>query len=1069
MKVLKFLLLSALTLSALTAVGVGIFVTTFDPNEYKDQLIAKVKADTGRDLTLDGPLEFGVWPKLRITAGPLKLGNASGFGDTPMLAANKVQLAIASWPLLSNRIEMDTVVLHGVSVNLARNAQGVGNWEDLGGTSAPAADSPPSNRAAPLVALMLGGVDIQDGSFTWQDAVSGQDLSLSGITASTGALTFGKPIELKVAATAKASQPALDADLRLSGTLNYEVTDKHYVLAPLVLVADLRGAHLPGGTAQLQLDAALDLDLKAQTAKLSGLKFDGLGTAISGEFSARNIDEPQPSASGQLVIKGADLAQVFNAFALPVGKQLAGVTERDFDFTTAFDADMDSGEVKVTQLEGQMLGAQLNGAFTASNAHTDKPTAKGNLHAHGPDLPTLVAVMAQLQGANAATQKQLSQALASSRDKSFDVKLDLDVDMGAGRAALPRLDARLLGNVLNGRITATNATSDKPAVQGEFKASGGDFPALLAVMAGLAGGDSGLAPMAQSLAKETDKNFSFESGFDADMANGRMTLSKLAADVAGVSVRGNLNGEGMDLASKQGKVAGKFSIESKDSGPLLRAVGQGDMAQSVKSIKLDAGMEGGLDDLRLSPLSMVARVASPEVAKPVDLQITAASAHANLKAETASIKNLAVTGLGLNAKADIEAEHIMSKLSYSGTLAVPSFNPRKLLKTLNKPVPVMADAKALQALAFTTTFSGTATSIKLAELGVTLDESHLTGDVDVAAFTGPDVNFNLALDAIDVDRYLEPPAKGEGKTVVTPDAAVAGAANSLPVEQLRTLKIKGELRAAALTVSGAKMKNVKFAIDAAKGLIKLDPLAAQLYEGSYQGSVVLDARGPQAELALTTQLDKVEMAPLLKDTAKNDSLSGAVSFDAALKAAGGDGPRVKQTLGGKGQFGVANGVFRGVDAVAILRAVEQVIECKCMVPVPKGGQTAFKSLKGTLAVKNGVVRNEDLLMAGEGFTIQGRGMLVNLNDNSLKYDLTLAVAEQTTSSASNTYKLGGYEVPIACRGQIESPSCLPDFGHILGAVAKDAAKKKIEKAVNKKLKGVLNGKDGEALKNLLKF
>ena len=28
---------------------------------------------------------------------------------------------------------------------------------------------------------------------------------------------------------------------------------------------------------------------------------------------------------------------------------------------------------------------------------------------------------------------------------------------------------------------------------------------------------------------------------------------------------------------------------------------------------------------------------------------------------------------------------------------------------------------------------------------------------------------------------------------------------------------------------------------------------------------------------------------------------------------------------------------------------------------------------------------------------------------------------------------------------------------------------KIEKAVNKKLKGVLNGKDGEALKNLLKF
>jgi hypothetical protein len=122
-----------------------------------------------------------------------------------------------------------------------------------------------------------------------------------------------------------------------------------------------------------------------------------------------------------------------------------------------------------------------------------------------------------------------------------------------------------------------------------------------------------------------------------------------------------------------------------------------------------------------------------------------------------------------------------------------------------------------------------------------------------------------------------------------------------------------------------------------------------------------------------------------------------------------------------------------------------------------------------LNIKQGVVRNQDLVMNGEGFTIKGRGTLANLNDNSLKYDLLLAVSEQRSTSAKNTYKLGGYEVPIACHGQLNSPTCLPDFAHILGAVAKDAAKKKIEKAVGKKLKGVLEGKQGDALKNLLKF
>ena len=1069
MKVLKTLLIIVAALLALVVAGVGIFLATFNPDDYKEQLIARVKADTGRDLVLDGPLEIGVWPKLRLQAGPLKLGNAAGFGDQPMFAADDIQVAVATLPLLSKRIEMDTVVLHGVSVNLARNEQGLGNWQDLSGASKPADGAKSSSSGGQLAALILGGVDIKDGRFSWHDASTGQQMTLSAITATTGALTFGKPISLKVSATAKANQPALDADINLTGTLNYNVDDKHYVLAPLLLVADLRGAQLPGGAARIELDAGLDLDLKAQTAKLSGLQLDGLGTQLSGEFSARNIDDAQPSASGQLVIKGADLAQVFNAFALPVGKQLAGVAERSFDFTTAFDADMDSGEVKVTQLEGKLLGAQLNGAFTASKANTEQATATGNLHARGPDLPTVVAVIAQLQGTSGATLKQLNQALAGSRDKSFDVNVDLDVDMGAGKAALPRLDAKLLGNVLSGHLVATNTTAKKPAVQGELKASGTDFPALLAVVAGLQGKDSSLAPMAQSLAKEANKSFSFESGFDADMASGRMALSKLTADVAGVNLRGNLNGEGVDFAQGRGKLAGKLVAESADTGPLLRAVGQGEMAQSVKSFKLDTGVEGGLDDLRLSPLSMVARVASPEVPEAVDLKITAASAHANLQAETASIKALAITGLGLNAKADIEAEKIMSKPTYSGTLTVPSFNPRSLLKTLNKPVPKTADAKALSALAMTTKFSGTSSSIKLADLSVTLDESHLHGDVDVAAFTGPDMSFKLALDTIDVDRYLEPVAKGKSKTVVTPDAAVAGAANSLPVEELRGLKIKGELSAAAVKISGARMKNVKFAIDAAKGLIKLEPLAAQLYEGAYNGAVVLDARGKDTRLALTTKLDTVEIAPLLKDTADNESLAGAVSFDAALNAAGGDSPQVKQTLGGKGQFGIANGVFRGVDAVAILRAVEQIIECRCVVPVPTGGQTQFKSLHGTLAVKNGVIRNEDLLMAGEGFTIKGKGMLVNLNDNSIKYDLTLGVTEQRTTTATNTFKLGGYEVPIACRGLVDSPSCLPDFANILGAVAKDAAKKKIEKAVGKQLKGVLDGKNGDALKNLLKF
>ncbi|MGE4615803.1 MAG: AsmA-like C-terminal region-containing protein, partial [Gammaproteobacteria bacterium] len=170
-------------------------------------------------------------------------------------------------------------------------------------------------------------------------------------------------------------------------------------------------------------------------------------------------------------------------------------------------------------------------------------------------------------------------------------------------------------------------------------------------------------------------------------------------------------------------------------------------------------------------------------------------------------------------------------------------------------------------------------------------------------------------------------------------------------------------------------------------------------------------------------------------------------------------------LNGTGRFGTTNGVFRSVDAVAVLRAVEQIIECKCPVPVPKGGETRFNTLGGTLTAKNGVIRNEDLVLSGDGFTITGKGMLANLHNNTLKYNLKLGVSEARKGADGGDYNLGGYSVPIKCRGAIESPTCLPDFGDIIKQVAKSA----ITKEIGKKLQDAIGGDAGEVLKRIFKF
>lgn len=1153
MKVIKTLFILGLLLVVVVVGGVAAFIGFADPNDFKEQIAAKVREDTGRELRLDGPLEWGFWPKIHLRAGPLSLGNAAGFGDEPMFAADEIQIAVATLPLLSSRLEMDTVILHGINVNLARNEDGVSNWDDLA-----SGDAQEERGGDGLASIVLGGVDIKDSRFSYRDDTTGQHFTISNLTATTGALTFGDPVDFALSLTAVANEPALDSDLKLTGTVSYNLDDEHYVISPLALNALLRGKQLPGGKANVDFGAVIDINLDEETATISDLRLDGLGTNVTGQFSATDIEDDKPSAKGALKITGKDLAAVFNAFQLPVGKQLGTISDRSFNFETAFDANMDSGDVVVEKLDGNMLGATLGGSFTATNADTDKPDATGKLRASGPDLPTLLAVLGQLQGADEETLKSLNQALAGAKDKSFSVSADLDAKLSNGTASLPVLEAKLLGNTITGNISATNAASDKPAVTGTLNASGPDFPTLLTVIAQMQGADAdtlkglnaglkgaadksfsvkadidadlakgtaalpkldakllgnsitgklqasridsdkpaatgvlnasgsdlpallaiasqfqedgkGLRDMAKALAKEKNKAFQLEVDFGADMDSGQIDVNKLSADLLGLEVRGGLKGKNVDFEKGKGSLDGEISVVSQDLGTLLRSRDQADLAKSLKTLDLKAGIKGSLSDLSVAPLSLTTMVSSPEVKKPVELKLTAGEARANLDKDTLELKNVTVTGLGLNAKADISAEKISTEPAFSGRLDVPAFNLRTLLASLNKPVPKTADPKALTRVGLAADFNGTSSSIRLKDLRIGLDDTKLQGDINVLNFAGPHLEFGLGIDGINADRYLEPSAPGKAKAV-TPEAAAAGAASELPVETLRALRIKGDLLIGSLVLSGAKMKDIKFSINADKGIIKLAPIGAQLYEGSYGGDIVLNAQGKTTTLQLKTALNKVNVEPLIIDTVQNNMLSGIVSFDAALTGTGGDADRIKKTITGNGKFSTVNGVFRGVDAVAVLKAVEQIIECRCPVPIPKDGETRFNSLGGTLLAKNGIIRNDDLLLSGDGFVITGRGTLANLQDNTVKYDLKLSVAELARKGTNDSrYNLGGYDVPITCRGNIESPRCVPDAGDILKQVVANAAKKKIEEAVGDKLKDAIGGEAGDALKKLFKF
>ncbi|MEJ1976573.1 MAG: AsmA family protein [Acetobacteraceae bacterium] len=158
------------TLVILVIAAAAAWVLTFDPNAEKSRIIEAVRAATGRELVLAGPLHlaFGLRPVLE--AEDVSFANAPGGSRPQMAMATRVEAQVALLPLLSRRVEIDHVTLIRPDILLETDAQGRGNWQFQRPVTAsvpgpPSAPSEPGRRTA----VALNRLRVEDGRVTWRD------------------------------------------------------------------------------------------------------------------------------------------------------------------------------------------------------------------------------------------------------------------------------------------------------------------------------------------------------------------------------------------------------------------------------------------------------------------------------------------------------------------------------------------------------------------------------------------------------------------------------------------------------------------------------------------------------------------------------------------------------------------------------------------------------------------------------------------------------------------------------------------------------------------------------------
>jgi uncharacterized protein involved in outer membrane biogenesis len=192
-KNLKLFLLVFLALLVLAMGGAWYAISTINPAQLTQLLSSSVKAATGRDLKIAGPVSLTIFPSVGVKAEDVSLSNAAWALGSDMIKLKQIDIGIRLLPLLSRRIEISRINLNGLDAHLQSNAEGQSNWV----LAAPLTQGVPANAntdksesAAPSNGddsfVSIENVSVTDARISYQNG-SGlqnifevQHLSLSG-------------------------------------------------------------------------------------------------------------------------------------------------------------------------------------------------------------------------------------------------------------------------------------------------------------------------------------------------------------------------------------------------------------------------------------------------------------------------------------------------------------------------------------------------------------------------------------------------------------------------------------------------------------------------------------------------------------------------------------------------------------------------------------------------------------------------------------------------------------------------------------------------------------------------
>lgn len=373
-----FLLPIAVLLVAIIAAV--IVIATVDVNKFKPHIQKVAKTQAQLDLQIDGDLGWRFWPSIGVNIGKtqarlLNQGNDS----TPFAAVDSFALDVAVMPLLKGQLDIKGLDLDGLSLNLAIDKQGTGNWTHIGKAGGKAdsnADAQTSAGADSDIALSLNSLNINDATINYSDArnQTAQSVTIHSLHGE-GINTKGQPFALELDLSASQSEGSdkrtLSVENRTKATVRF---DSNKQVLQLIDAESKLNASVPAipEALKLNLQHMLTYHLDSGELNIDQLSVGNASTNIrfQGKAQLPQTDQQVLTASGPLTVSISELKKQLRQLGVAIDEPSNSKLLQSLSLNSQLSVKGDA--IALNQLKGSLDDTALRGQLSFKNGTVPK-------------------------------------------------------------------------------------------------------------------------------------------------------------------------------------------------------------------------------------------------------------------------------------------------------------------------------------------------------------------------------------------------------------------------------------------------------------------------------------------------------------------------------------------------------------------------------------------------------------------------------------------------------------------------------------------------------------------------